>query len=1630
MYATSHLHCANGADADTCRPPQYSAASTDYTPYSASRDTQRSSVSSDSNTPDIFTGAITPNISSSTANSKHRSRDGTVDSLTSVKLKPAGINFEDLKSEAVNLWDEGVDVKLVDAKSKKKTEWMSFSAFFSDDLPSSSSSSNAQHNTPFDSSAPVPHQTYAGIVADKSPVWAPDADRQTSSDALEYDAYPVPPPVPSSTSRDSPAWAKQADYMPAWASVDNDPNRRSFSGSRHTSASAAWMPHPMQHMAPVVVVPSPYIPVSANGYAQHPPQQQQVASYVSTQADREWMHCFYSVITKFNIRTVVNSFQKKIDGVLQRSLQDLSPRSFGLLLQALTVVMEYEANLSVLETARKINIHWTTFIYYFVRFTKNYATLPDDIKVILQFSVTMSRFFPRIYQDLPMDDILRIYEHAKAITNQDMNAEFLKQLRLLKAVSMEGSSAREGGLQYGGSSSELDYCLPSLPVADKVVTEVIDKVNSLRNYEIKKEITVANKLHNPWPNVDLVNYTLFHFLMLRDEFVGPIQAVIRKLFKGSNSSNIAVPECAVYEKTLALSSTLSFQTSEPCIVFKLGPALATDHVVSDFEEGSLVLIMPEKRHAAVSPSDQHTVKKQVAEISMMGQAVRALSSFTPSGQQLRLVSIHIDRDDIHKLDLNHRYTIIACKNNANATKAVLKWLCNAHLKPEKKHWSSVLTPRVLAARNVLSQAQIACWDEENHKQALMANEDTTPDYLATAEIDIGCIMTRMGNYRARPGDDMWPAPNSHLEQAMPAARRAPMYNVSPSQLKAIKFALTHRIAAISGPPGTGKTFLACKLALLMSDALTAGQFHQPILIIAKTQSCLDDILKPIVQHIPDLVRFGSEPYEDVLKSKQATQLAVPAMSDNNYRQFQMLERQLASYQAKLHTLLQERAKVSAHCPAILCCAVPPPYLSAMNKAYNLELHEGAEYSPTHDMLTLWEYWASQDKLTHSYRKTQLSQSEWNHAQWALENSYLKRGGRGIMPMLDPNVLRARFAHIASSSPHISPISDAVKWPFDSSAGSGAQLRASLLQVWRRVPADQVWHLDAEKKTQLINHLAKVLVAAIDAEIEDILQQQLKAAHSHDETLIQKWTYLCRFNRIIGITADFAAANREWVSTLWPRGIIVDEASEILESTIASTILGPRTEHLILLGTSDNLFKPRITNPALAGNPRNFDVSLFERWKGSNSEMTLLEEQWRMHSGVASVVDKFNCSKTTIESSSLITAPMITYNENMVDGKNPRMEMLHGITQRAYYIDYQPGDNAEVENYYSKLVHAQVNKAEVEEAHYVASLAVYLSQQQYASTSIAILTVSMVQKYLIRHILREEIPKRTCFTKNIAKIHLDTIEQYTGRQNNFTIVSTATPGQTASSYDNVTRALTRARYGLFIVGKPGRDRVHRRWDDFAKFMKESELCGPALQLTCATHGDSLYAGHWQDFLKMKNGGCQQPCATLMSDGHVCKEECHFGGHDQIICQEPCNRLRPSNCTHACAKKCFECSKNGVCPPCPVETTVGLSCGHTHVGICHELQNLDRIECREQVHHVFECGHDTMIQCYQLKKAGKMKCCVETEVELPCGHTAMSQCGVEPVCTHLCDGVLECGHKCRYLVSCVVLQSHTCCTDLVM
>ncbi|GAA5805909.1 hypothetical protein HPULCUR_011435 [Helicostylum pulchrum] len=299
-----------------------------------------------------------------------------------------------------------------------------------------------------------------------------------------------------------------------------------------------------------------------------------------------------------------------------------------------------------------------------------------------------------------------------------------------------------------------------------------------------------------------------------------------------------------------------------------------------------------------------------------------------------------------------------------------------------------------------------------------------------------------------------------------------------------------------------------------------------------------------------------------------------------------------------------------------------------------------------------------------------------------------------------------------------------------------------------------------------------------------------------------------------------------ILALWIFSSILDEASGILESTLASSILSNYTEHLVLLRNSDKLSKLHLNNTDMAGDPRNLDVSLIERWKGSGDKKVLLKEQWRMHSEVANIIDQFNSIKDET-SSLLITAPLAFCNKNMVDGSKPQKEIMYGITKRAFYLDYQASEQSERNHVYSKRCKFDITDAKVNEAIFLVYFAIYLSQKRHPKICITILTVCLAQKYLILSILNEEESKRTVFTSDIHKINVNTVE-----------------GNGA-----------RARYGIFVIGNPERDNVHDRWKDFANYMKTRGLFDTHMQLRCSKHGATFSVEKGQDFDHMRNGGCR-------------------------------------------------------------------------------------------------------------------------------------------------------------------------------
>ncbi|KAG1302761.1 hypothetical protein G6F64_010658 [Rhizopus arrhizus] len=1472
-------------------------------------------------------------LNSDKLSKNHHSKESPIrDSRNSFVKFTSGSNFDDLKSKAINSWDVGIDLQLKADVKKPKQQWISPDEFFNNVGVKETKKKNS---TP---SAVISETTSTSWQPSTNSSW----DTVTNPKKTTY-AEAADPLTPSWAVLDTPKSTQQPTFTAPFSS-----QQLAYvtpTGWPPVVSASVIPPNTPQTVIPLAVVSPKYMPTSLP----YSPK------------DAENMLFLHKVLSDQSAG-LLSEFQKKYEEMLDK-LNTMPLRSVGLFLDTLAILLNHDQKKDNLDTFQKINNHMRSIINAVHSYIQYYLILPEDALRILRFVAALSKYQASISQDIPVQELFQRCRSFGGFCSANEKVEITMHYHTLEPTQKSGE-------HWSSFWSDSEEGLPPLPAAEDIIFEAFSG-DVLSKYKSKDNRIISNIIQGSWPELNLQNYFFTHYMLHRQELVGPVQDVIHQILTSGTTKDIQDRgDAIVFHSAKPISTMPHIASFETAIVFSLRAISESDIIMNDHLEGSFTVIIP--HHDYTKMTNEERVE-YIAKTAIMGHVLHSYST-TYNGEIVRLVPIHLNHKEMSRLSWSREYIMITSKNNAPSALSALRWLRESYKNFNKDQFSTSITPRVLAAKNNISISELTNWNEFSEE-----DENPVPVYMQGAEVEISCIMSNKHvAFKARPDKDVWiNIPEQQQWTTMSPTRRSSPYEVSPSQLKAIKYALTHRVAAIAGAPGTGKTYLAGKLALLMSQALSVGQFRQPLLIIAKSQSTLDRILSLVANKIRDTVRFGYDLKADSLnRGKQATKMTIPGVADNDYRQYQRLERRIAYLQTKLDLLCKKRYEIAAHFSDIMATTIPPSYLTQLQKGF---CNKYGRFP--NNNVELWQSWFINDEQVASAKYQEALFDSINNLQLNQTIS----AGNGVLPMIESTFFRNRHRWISSNPPKLSAIIDATNWPFETSSRSGSDLRQSLLSHWRQFKEKDIWDISSKEKSSIVDSLANILIEFIDADIQDLLKEQVKDAQVLDDLIVQKWTYVARFNRVIGITADFAAAHQSWLNHLWPRCVIVDEASEILESTLAPCIFGPRVEHLVLFGNTEASSRPTVSNHLLKGNPRNVDVSLFERWKkNSSSEVVRLEEQWRMHSDVANVLNKFNSNKDQ-ESSLLITAPLATCNENMRDN---RQNVLYGLTQRMFYIDYQSTRSPQtLRTDYTHLYPASITQADIDEAQFIAHLATYISQQPYPTNAkLAVLTVCDAQKDLIRNCLKNEVPKRTVFKSSLEKIKVSRIDQHPGREYWFTIVSTATPGGSKCLEDNLSIALTRAKYGVYIVGKPNQDAVHPRWNKFSQYMHEIGLYGHQITLTCHKHKTSLAVGFWLEFERIKNGGCNQPCKALMADGHVCPEECHHGSHQEVVCHESCNRIRPSHCTHPCLNKCYECSANGHCPPCTEECTIELDCGHKYTGQCCDIPNIYSTKCTEPVEAMLSCGHNAYVKCFETQNLNAIVCQERDTIVLRCGHSA--------------------------------------------
>ncbi|XP_015210459.1 NFX1-type zinc finger-containing protein 1-like isoform X2 [Lepisosteus oculatus] len=505
--------------------------------------------------------------------------------------------------------------------------------------------------------------------------------------------------------------------------------------------------------------------------------------------------------------------------------------------------------------------------------------------------------------------------------------------------------------------------------------------------------------------------------------------------------------------------------------------------------------------------------------------------------------------------------------------------------------------------------------------------------------------------------------------------------------------------------------------------------------------------------------------------------------------------------------------------------------------------------------------------------------------------------------------------------------------------------------------------------------------------------------------------------VIGMTTTCAARYRKVLQDIKPKIVIVEEAAEVLEAHIVTT-LTPACEHLILIGDHQQL-RPSATVYELATN-FNLEVSLFERLIRMDVPFVRLDYQHRMRPEIAQLLTPHIYDKLENHMS-----------VNLYDN-------IKGVTTNVFFLEHK---------HLEENIHEGRSHQNLHEAKFVKSLCYYFICQGYKPSQITVLTTYTGQL----HCLKKQMPK----TK-FDGVKLCVVDRYQGEENDIIILSLVRSNLEGKVGflkipNRVCVALSRAKKGLFCIGNMSMLSRVPLWSKIMNVLSNNGQIGEALMLRCENHPKTItFVSDEEDFSRVPLGGCSLPCEYRLNCGHVCTRLCHPSDleHKEFRCVKPCEKTL-CEVGHRCPKRCFE--KCGACqvivtktipscghkqevpcsvPPdqftCHIPCDKSLPCGHPCVRECGSPCTHN---CPQLVTADLDCGHQKKTQCWKKREAEeknkRITCWVKCDAQLDCGHACSGNCtecsrGTSHIPCHLrCGERLICSHRCpgKCLTECV-------------
>ena len=457
-----------------------------------------------------------------------------------------------------------------------------------------------------------------------------------------------------------------------------------------------------------------------------------------------------------------------------------------------------------------------------------------------------------------------------------------------------------------------------------------------------------------------------------------------------------------------------------------------------------------------------------------------------------------------------------------------------------------------------------------------------------------------------------------------------------SQLAAVQMALTQEISVIQGPPGTGKTYIGLKIVeiLLQNKAKWDPFLQSPILVVCYTNHALDQFLEGILNFSKDgdavsMVRVGgrcrSEAIQPYSLQVLVRQHKLDKCHESKYEQKQLSQAKY-TMDSKHKDINHDLQKVSKNTdekkqPTILDLHDLRPVILYKHIQQLKRFARQHDFAKSDNEIETWLFTKTHtEDMTHTKQKSTIASMEVETASTCnnlddmfiemdteaaqLENDRIIDGEQIELEPLSNETLSQK----STTDLHKPPDCYTQQMKEGMKNKPMSERAAQSIQDITQLKSTQKWSLYLYWVSQYLQECKQKVARHVEtyaAACEEYQQARTKLDYA-----------VMRKTHVVGMTTTGASKYHNILQKLRPKIIIFEEAAEVFESHIVTTLTAS-TQQIIMIGDHQQL-RPKPNDYHLATDC-NLEVSLFERLIKNKLPFATLEVQHRMRPEIAKLI---------------------------------------------------------------------------------------------------------------------------------------------------------------------------------------------------------------------------------------------------------------------------------------------------------------------------------------------------------------------------------------------------------------------------